>query len=139
MDRIFTELRRRAVRSLAARFEFQPQTAFVRGDDLQSRRLADNSQIRLEFFFDESARTGLCVFLVDQSRKNDFRCLRTGFCIRQFAQRGKHGGDGTFRVARAATVQASIFALRNESRSVRADGVEVRCEQNGLFDFIFRM
>ena len=30
------------MRRLAPRFELQPQTALVRGDDLQSRRLADN-------------------------------------------------------------------------------------------------
>ena len=48
MHGIFAELRRRAVRRAAARGELQPQTALVRGDDLQSRRLADDGQIRLE-------------------------------------------------------------------------------------------
>ena len=138
VDGIFAELRRRAVRRLAARFQFQPQAALVRGDDLQFRRLADDGQVRLELLLTERARTGLRVFLVNQSGENNFRFQRTRFCIRQFAQRGEHGGDGTFRVARAATVQPAIFALRNEFRSVRADGVEVRREQNGLPDFILR-
>ena len=86
----------------------------------------------------ERARTGLRVFLVNQSGENDFRFERARFYIRQFAQRGEHGGDGTFRVARAATVKFSIFALRNEFRSVRADGVQMRREQNSLFYFISR-
>ncbi len=77
------------------------------------------------------------MFLVNQSGENDFRFLRTRFCVRQFTQRSQHGGNGTFCVARAATVQSSVFALRNEARSVRADGVEMRREQDGLLDFIF--
>ena len=42
VDGVFAKLRRRAVRRFAARFELQPQTAFVRGDDLQSRRFAND-------------------------------------------------------------------------------------------------
>jgi len=72
-DGIFAELRRRAVRRFAACFKFQPQAAFVRGDDLQFCRLANDGQIRLEFAFDQRARTGLRVFLVNQSGENDFR------------------------------------------------------------------
>ena len=41
---ILAKLWRRAVRRLAARFESQPQAAFVRGDHLQPGRLADNGQ-----------------------------------------------------------------------------------------------
>ena len=81
VDGIFAELRRRAVRRLAARFEFQPQAALVRGDDLQFCRLADDGQIRLESAFRQSARTGLRVFLVNQSGENNFRFERTRFCI----------------------------------------------------------
>ena len=86
----------------------------------------------------QRARTGLRVFLVNQSGENDFRFERTRFGVRQFAKRGEHGGDGTFRVARAAAVQAAVFALRDELRSVRADGVEVRREQDGVPDFVPR-
>ena len=32
-------------------------------------------------------------------------------------------------------MQPSVFALRNKLRPVRADGVQMRREQNGLFDF----
>ena len=84
---------------------------------------------------DQRARTGLRVFLVNQAGENNFRFPRTRFCIRQFAQRGEHGGDGAFGVARAAPVQPAVFPLRDELRSVRADGVEVRREQDGLPDF----
>jgi DNA invertase Pin-like site-specific DNA recombinase len=96
------------------------------------------ARIRLESAFGQRARTGLRVFLVNQSGEDNFRFERTRFGIRQFAKRGEHGGDGTFRVARAAAVKAAVFALRNEFRSVRADGVEVRREQNGLADFVSR-
>ena len=86
----------------------------------------------------QRARTGLRVFLVNQSGENNFSFERTRSGVRQFAKRGEHGGDGTFCVARAAAVKASVLALRDEFRPVRADGVEVRREQDGLFDFIFR-
>jgi hypothetical protein len=86
----------------------------------------------------QRARTGLRVFLVNQSGEDNFRFQRTRFGVGEFAQRGEHRGDGTFRVARAAPVQAAVFALRNKLSSIRADGVEMRREQNGLPDFIFR-
>ena len=86
----------------------------------------------------ERARTGLRVFLVNQSGENNFRFQRTRFGFRQFAKRGEHGGDGTFRVARAAAIKPSVFPLRNELRIIRADGVEVRREQDGLADFVSR-
>ena len=80
VDGIFAELRRRAVRRLAARFQFQPQTALVRGDHLQSRRLADDGQsLALNPLGRQRARTGLRVFLVHQSGENNFRFPRTRF------------------------------------------------------------
>jgi len=109
----------------------------VRRDHFQSRRLADDGQVRLESALRQRAGAGLRVFLVNQSGKDDFGFQRTRLGSRQFAQCGEHGGDGTFRVARAAAVQPAVVALRNEPRSVCADGVQMRREQNGLLDFIF--
>ncbi len=57
----------------------------------------------------QRARTGLRVLLVNQAGKNNLRLARARFIFRQFTQRGEHGGDGTFGVARAATVQPAIF------------------------------
>ena len=107
----------------------------MRGDDLQFRRLADNGEVGLETAVGQRARTGLRVFLINQTGENNFRLLRTVFAASQFHHRRQHRRHGTFRVARAAPVQPTIFALRNESRSVRADGVQMRREQNGLPDF----
>ena len=138
MDGVFAQLRRRAVCRLAVGFQFQPQAAFVGGDDLQSGRLADDGQIRLESAGGQRAGTGLGVFLVNQARRKQFPFPAGAILNCQFAQRGEHGGDGTLRVARAAPVQAAIFALRNKLRSVRADGVQMRREQDGLPDFVSR-
>ena len=79
-------MRRRAVRRLAVRFQLQPQTALVRGDDLQFGRFADDGQVRLEAARRQRARTGLRVFLVNQSGENNFRFQRARFGVRQFAQ-----------------------------------------------------
>ena len=73
MHGIFAEVRRRTVRRAAARGEFQPQAALVRGDDLEFRRLADDGEIRLEFILHQRAGAGLRVFLVNQTNKNNFR------------------------------------------------------------------
>jgi len=45
---ILAQLGRRAMRRFAVRFEFQPQTALVCRDNLQSRRLANDGQSCLE-------------------------------------------------------------------------------------------
>jgi len=44
------------MRRLAVRFEFQPNAAFVRGDDLQSRRFANDGQDCLEFRLQAAGR-----------------------------------------------------------------------------------
>ena len=36
-------------------------------------------------------------------------------------------------------MQSAVLALRNELGAIRADGVQMRCEQNGLSGFIFRL
>jgi hypothetical protein len=75
---VLAKLRRRAVRRPAPRFELQPQTALVRGDDLQSRRFANNGQpsaLNPETGASQRARTGLRVLLVHQSGKDNFRFL----------------------------------------------------------------
>ena len=77
------------------------------------------------------------MFLINQAGKNNFRGLRTGFGLCQFADRREHRGDGTFRIASATSVESSVFAAGNEFGFIRAHRVHVRREENGLLDFIF--
>ena len=50
VDGVAAKLRRRTVRRAPARFQFQPQIALVRRDDLQPRRLTHDGKVRcLEF------------------------------------------------------------------------------------------
>ena len=128
---IFAQLRRRAMRRLAARFEFQPQTALVGGDDVQSRRLAHDGQIRLEPARRQGTRTGLRVFLVHQPGKDNGGFLRPLPGTGQFAKRGQHRGDGAFRIARTSPMQPAVFPAGNKLRLLGADGVEMRRQQDG--------
>ncbi len=136
MNGIFAEMRCRAMRRPPARGELQPQAAFVRSDNLQSRRLAHNGQVRLESAGRERARTGLGIFFVNHAGEDDLRFARARFGFRQFTQRHEHRGNGTFGIARAATVQAAVFPLRLELRILRDHGVEVRREQDGMADLM---
>ena len=108
MDGVLAQMRARAVRGFAARFQAQPEAAFVRGDDLQSRRLADDGQIRAEPAGRQGARAGLRVFLVHQARENNFRRRGAAALPGQADQGREHGGDGAFGVARAAPMNSAV-------------------------------
>jgi hypothetical protein len=132
---VAAEFRARAVGGFAARFELQPDVAFVRGDDLVAGRLADDGEIRLQPAFGERAGTGLGVFFIHQSGEDDFGLLRALAGFRNPAQRREHGRDGAFGVAGAAAEQPIAFTARDELVFVHGrDGVQVRREQNGLGD-----
>jgi hypothetical protein len=68
-DGVFAQVRTRTVRRLPSCFEAKPDAPFVRGDNLEARRLAHNRQIGLETAGGERVNTGLRVLFIDQPRK----------------------------------------------------------------------
>ena len=125
-----------AVGGFAVSFQPEPERALVGGDNLKPRWLADNREVGRQTAGGKGARTGLRIFLVHQSGKDEFRRLRTGLRTGQFAQRCKHGGHGTLGVARTPARQAAIFCERDELAFPGGwHGVEMRREQDAPADF----
>ena len=60
-----------AMGRFAAGFQFQPEIAFMRGDNLQPRRLAHNRKVRFKTIGRERSRTTLRVLLIDQPGENN--------------------------------------------------------------------
>ncbi len=121
---------------LAPGGQAQPQAAFVRGDQSQPGWFADDGQIGPQRAVGQCARAGLRVFLIHQACKNQFRGCRPRPAARQNAQRRQHRRHRTFGVASAAPVKPPVTRLRNKLVvGKRRDGVQVRREEDALFDF----
>ena len=121
------------MRCFAAPLQLQPQIAFVRRDDLQLSRLADNREIGLESFGHQRARTALPVFLVHQTGEHNFGLSGPSLGSGKFSQRGQQRGHAAFGIARAPTVQTAMLFPRSKNfRRFAADGVQVRRQQDSL-------
>ena len=136
MDGVAAEFGPGAVGGEALGFELEPEIAFVGGDDLQTGGFADDGEIGLEAGIGQCARTALGSFLVHEAGKNDFGFGGALPGAGEFANRGEHGGDGAFGVARAASVEAAVFDAGNQLvRCGDIHRVQMRREQDALADF----
>ena len=106
--------------------------AFVRGDDLQSRRLALTMASSALNPLAASARDPALQRVprpISPAKTISVSSGATGFfAVRQLAyERGKHGGDGTFRVACAATMRKGVHFLRCGMKRVPSAPTVSRC------------
>jgi len=68
-----------------AGFQLHPQGAFVRGNHLEARGLADYRQVGAQAAGNQGARAGLTLLFVNQGSEDDFRIRRPLPALRQFA------------------------------------------------------
>ncbi len=124
-----------AVGGFALGAEFEPKGAFVGGDDLKAGGFADNGEVGFPTGFDERGGADVVNFLVDEAGKNDFGGGGAASALRDGDEGAKHGGDGAFGVAGAASVEAFTDEARDELVVGAVDGIEMRGEENALADF----
>ena len=135
VDGVAAEVRFGAVGGLAFSFDFEPEVAFVGGDDFEARGFADDGEVRAIRAAAEGARAGLVVLLVDQGGQNNFGVLRAALAFGEIGEGGEHRGDAALGVARATAVDAAVAQCGREHRVVGdADGVHVRGEEDAVFD-----
>jgi hypothetical protein len=113
--------------------EFEPEIAFMSGDDLEFGRFADDGEVTFNPGFRKGAGTFLAVFFVDEAQEENFGVCGAVSAVREGEKRGEHGGDAAFGIASAASEEAAIFGAGLEG--IGADGVEMWGEDEALANF----
>ena len=101
-------------------------------DYLQAGRFPDDGQVSAKSAGGQSARTGLGVFLVHQTGKDDFRSRGSCFLLSKFGQGHHHGRDRAFCIARTATIKTAIVGSRLELRFCPVNRIQMWRKQDAL-------